>query len=60
MAGNRFVEVSNELVRGRLGSYNLAVVKDTHTGVSYMVMGGVHTPTITPLLDSQGKPIIEK
>lgn len=37
-------------------SYRIFV--DTKTGVNYMSIGGVN-PSVTPILDSDGKPLID-
>lgn len=37
-----------------------AVLKDTTTGVLYHYIEGSHGSTITPVLDKDGKPVVEK
>jgi hypothetical protein len=36
----------------------ITVVQDVETGVNYMISEGVHGLGITPLLDSEGKPLV--
>jgi len=61
MTEQRFVGVSQEEVKFPGRRYRIDTVKDQTTGVLYaLVDGSGGPPTLTPLLDSDGKPIIEK
>lgn len=52
---NRFV-IKNE--QG-LGLGFIYVVVDTETGVNYLCAGGVAPESITPLLDKEGKVVVD-
>ena len=42
------------------GSGTIRIIDDTKTGVNYIMTEGVGGSSITPLLDSNGKVMIEK
>ena len=53
---NRFEVVENSSLT--LGS--AIVLRDKQTGVHYLLVKFMHSIGITPLLDSEGKPVISK
>lgn len=54
----RFVETVRESVKS---SETVSVLKDTLTGVSYLVVSdaGLTSPSVTVLLDADGKPLLD-
>ena len=57
---NRFELVSKEELKVRYNDTH-AVLKDTVTGVLYYyTVGDANTATMTPLLGSDGKPLVDK
>lgn len=59
---NRFVAKGETYYLGGMdrGNREFRVVKDTKTGVLYLWDADLHGGGLTPLLDSEGKPTIEK
>ncbi|MEG0077451.1 MAG: DUF6440 family protein [Anaerorhabdus sp.] len=55
MSNNRFKEVYRE---GRL--YPTVILEDTVTGIQYLWVTGSTGAGLTPLLDSEGKPVVNK
>lgn len=58
---DRFKLISKQELKVRFTTDTHAIIKDTITGILYYyTAGGANTATMTPLLGSDGKPIIEK
>lgn len=55
MSNNRFKEVYRE---GRV--FPTVIIEDTVTGIQYLWMTGSTGAGLTPLLDSEGKPVVNK
>ncbi len=58
MEKNRFELVSSEEIKMDLGFLETFVLKDKHTGVLYLYTNRGNGGGLTPLVDSQGKPLI--
>ena len=52
----RFAVKSKEALQGE----DLAVLVDKQTGVNYLSFVGLSGSTITPLLDRDGRPLVDK
>jgi len=58
---NRFKPVSSEKVAAGNYTYDHHIVKDTVTGVLYYyISGGGGASALTPLIDADGKPLVDK
>ena len=60
MFGKKEKRFSVKEVESYSGSGTIRIIIDTKTGVNYIMTEGVGGSSITPLLDSNGKVMIEK
>ena len=57
----RFEKLHSEDVLVAKGtSYGMFIFRDKQTGVLYLFASGWNSGGLTPLLDAEGKPIVEK
>jgi len=60
MTNDRFEEVHFERPNAK-HIYSIGIVKDLETGVLYgSFKGGSHTLSVIPLIDADGKPLVDK
>ena len=55
---DRFITISQHKVGNKHFYRNIMVIKDTETRIQYMIVTHPDGVGITPLLDTEGKPII--
>ncbi|MEH2939390.1 DUF6440 family protein [Lawsonibacter sp. JLR.KK007] len=60
MFGKKEKRFSVKEMESYSGSGTIRIIDDTKTGVNYIMTEGVGGSSITPLLDSNGKVMIEK
>lgn len=60
MFGKKEKRFSAKEMESYSGSGTIRIIVDTKTGVNYIMTEGVGGSSITPLLDSNGKVMIEK
>lgn len=56
MMGKRFVLKSKQYFSGGI----IKIVIDTNTGVNYLITSGIGVSGMTPLLDKDGKVVVDK
>lgn len=56
---NRFKQVHFEKLPGREGANRIEILQDQETGILYCIAGYGGNITMTPLLDSGGKPLVD-
>lgn len=54
---NRFEVLENAYIKGMRSAF---IMRDTQTGVQYLYVASGNGGGLTPLLDADGKPVIDK